>query len=77
MARIIVDPTTSALLRWVKEPVELFDDGLPLGTFTPVDKKTLYRDVEIPFTEEELRRFAEEEGGRTLPEILADLEKQS
>ena len=58
--------------------VELFDEeGCRLGTFTPLDKKSLYRDVEIPFTEEELRRFEEEEGGHTLAEILADLEKQS
>jgi hypothetical protein len=78
MSKIIVDSTTSALLRWVKEPVELFDEeGCRLGMFTPVDKKSLYRDVEIPFTEEELQRFAEEEGGRTLAEILTDLDKQS
>ncbi len=78
MAKIIVDSTTSALLRWVKEPVELFDEeGCQLGTFTPVDKKSLYRDVEIPCTEEELRRFAKEKGGRTLAEILADLEKRA
>jgi hypothetical protein len=78
MAKIVVDPTMSALLRWVKEPVELVDgEGCRLGTFTPIDKKSLYREVEIPFTEEELRRFEQEEGGRTLAEILADLEKQS
>jgi hypothetical protein len=58
--------------------VELVDlEGCRLGTFTPVDKKSLYQDVEIPFTEEEIRRFAAETGGRTLAEILADLEKQS
>jgi hypothetical protein len=77
MAKIIVDPTTSALLQWVKEPVELFDEkGCRLGTFTPVDEKSLYRDMEIPFTEEELRRFESEEGGRPLAEILADLVKR-
>jgi hypothetical protein len=77
MAKIIVDPTTSALLQWVKETVELFDEaGCRLGTFTPVDKKSLYRDVEIPYTNEELQRFAKQKGGRTLAEILADLENR-
>jgi hypothetical protein len=77
MAKIIVDPTTSALLRWVKEPVELFDEqGCRLETFTPVDEKSLYRDLEIPLTTEELRRRAEEKGGRTLAEILADLKER-
>jgi hypothetical protein len=78
MAKIIVDETTSALLQWVKEPVGLFDEeGRQLGTFTPVDEKRLYRAIETPFTEEELRRFEEEEGGHTLAEILADLEHHS
>jgi hypothetical protein len=36
-----------------------------------------YRDIEIPFTTEELKRFASELGGRPLAEILADLEKRS
>jgi hypothetical protein len=68
MAKIILDRATSALLRWVKEPVELFDeDGCRLGTVTPVDKKSLYREVEIPFTEEELRRFEQEEGAARSP----------
>jgi hypothetical protein len=78
MAKIIVDPTMSALFRWVKEPVELFDEeGCRLGTFTPIDRKSLYRDVEVPLIDEEIRRRAEQKGGRTLAEILADLEKQS
>ncbi|HZW29471.1 MAG TPA: hypothetical protein VFF52_02125 [Isosphaeraceae bacterium] len=76
MAKIVLDSTTSARLRWVKEPVELVDEeGSRLGTFTPADKKSPYRDVKIPFTQEELRRFAEQKGDRTLAEILADLEK--
>jgi hypothetical protein len=78
MSRKILDSTMSDQLRQIKEPVELFDPhGLPLGTFTPVDEKSLYRQIEVPFTTEELKRFASEPGGRTLAEILADLEKQS
>ena len=78
MAKIVVNEATAALLRWVKEPVELFDEkGLLLGTFTPIDKKTLYRELEIPLTDEEIRHRAEQKGGRTLPEILTDLEKRA
>jgi hypothetical protein len=78
MAKIIVDPTTSALLRWVEESVELFDEeGRQLGTFTPVEKECLYRDLETPCSVEELRRRAKQGGGRTLAEIMADLEKRA
>jgi hypothetical protein len=75
---LTLDRTTSNLLRQFKDPVELRDSrGLPLGTFTPIDEKRLYLEIEIPFTTDELKRFASEPGGRTLAEILADLEKQS
>ena len=78
MAKIVVDDATAALLRWVKEPVELVDQaGCRLGTFTRVDEKSQYRDLEIPFPEEELRRFESEPGGCTLDEILADLERRA
>ena len=78
MPELILDPTTSNQLRQFQEPVELRDPrGLPLGTFTPFDERRLYRETEIPFTTEELKRFAAEPGGRTLAEILADLENQS
>jgi hypothetical protein len=60
------------------EPIEPRDSrGLPLGPFTPSDAKRLYRDIKIPFTTEELKRFASEPGGRTLTEILTDLEERS
>ena len=77
MPEFTLDPMTSDQLQQFQEPVELRDSrGLPLGTFTPFDEKRLYREIEIPFTTEELKRFASEPGGRTLAEILADLEKQ-
>ncbi len=78
MTKMVIDASTSEALRKVDAQIELFDEyGLPLGIFTPVDKKDLYRYVEVPYTEEELRRLAEQKGGRTLAEILADLEKRS
>jgi len=77
MAKVIVESPVSATLRHVESQVDLFDEyGLPLGVFIPVDKKELYRHVEIPYTAEELKRLAQQEGGRPLAEILADLEKQ-
>ena len=60
------------------EPIELFDhQGLPLGTFTPIDKKGCIRGMEVPYTEEEIRRLKEQQGGKTLAEILAGLEGRS
>jgi len=43
----------------------------------PLDEKSPYHEIEIPFTTEELKRFQNEPGGRSLAEILADLERPS
>jgi hypothetical protein len=78
MSKMTLDSTTSGKFRQVNEQVELIDEsGHPLGTFIPVHKKTNYRDVEVPFSSEEIRRLAEQKGGRTLAEILADMERGS
>ena len=78
MPGFTLDPKTSNQLRTIEEPIELLDeDGLPLGTFTPVDKKAFYHAVEVPYSDEEIRQLKEQEGGRTLSEIFADLEKRS
>jgi hypothetical protein len=78
MSKIILDSATSGTFRQLNEQVELIDEsGLPLGTFIPVEKKPLDQALEIPFSTEELRRFASEPGGRSLAEILADLEEPS
>jgi hypothetical protein len=78
MSKIILDSTTSGTFRQLHEQVELIDEsGLLLGTFIPVAKQRLYETLEIPFSTEELKRFAGEPGGRSLAEILTDLEKPS
>jgi hypothetical protein len=78
MSRISLDSTISDQLRRFKEPVELLDSlGIPLGTFTPVDERKRFGEIRVPFTVEELKRFEKEPGGRTLDEILVDLEKQA
>jgi hypothetical protein len=76
MSKIVLDSATSGTFRQLNEQVELIDEsGLPLGTFIPVDKKRIYQTLRIPFSTEELKRFASEPGGRSLAQILADLEK--
>jgi hypothetical protein len=78
MSRITLDSNVADQLRKLKGPVELLDSvGNALGTFMPVDDKERLSEVRIPFTLEELRQFENEPGGRTLNEILADLEKRS
>jgi hypothetical protein len=62
--------------------VEIRDEtGQLAGYFTPPSAQAiesgLYRDVEVPYTDEELDRFAQEPGGRSLDEILKDLEKRA
>jgi hypothetical protein len=78
MSGLTLDAASSERLRTVREPIELFDhQGLPLGTFTPVDKKGRVRGMEVPYTDEEIRGLKDQHGGRTLAEILADLEGRS
>jgi hypothetical protein len=78
MSKVFLDSATSGAFRQFTEPVELIDEsGLPIGTFIPVEKKPLNQTLEIPFATGELQRFKSEAGGRSLGEILADLENQS
>jgi hypothetical protein len=78
MTRVILDPTALAKLRQAGEGVEVCDEaGRTQGYFTPVTDRSLYEGLQIPFTEEELQRRERQEGGRTLKEILADLEQRA
>jgi hypothetical protein len=75
MSSMTLDSAFSERLRAVKGPTEFFDDqGLPLGTFIPTGRSELPRKGVVPYTDEEIRRLKEQRGGRTLAEILADLE---
>jgi hypothetical protein len=77
MNQITVDPTTGLQLRNAEEPVQIVDqDGRVIGCFAPVVDMSLYAMVEPPSSLEELMRRAGEGGGRTWPEIKADLEKR-
>jgi hypothetical protein len=71
MNRIIVDSVTKAKLASVREKSELCDDsGYILGHFIPLDPR------EPRITPEEIDRRQRAGGGRSLAEILADLEKK-
>jgi len=75
MSKLTVDSATLNKLRQVNERVEIRDEaGELVGYFTPRLDRLLYESVEIPVSEQELRRRALKGGGRTLVEIVADLE---
>jgi hypothetical protein len=79
MTKVIVDPATRAKLRDLTEPLELVtEDGRLLGRFSPVaaDEADLYRDAEVPVTQDEVQRLLRQPPGRPLADILADLEKR-
>ncbi len=77
MNQVIIDQSTSEKLALAGEPVELRDTtGRLLGYFHPPDDD-LYGGYESPTSAEELERRAHEGGGRSLKEIMADLEKRS
>jgi len=58
--------------------VEICDEsGNVLGYFSPKGDRSLYEGIEVPISEEELDRREKEGGGRTLAEILADLENRA
>jgi hypothetical protein len=78
MTEVILDPATLAKFSQLKEAAKVCDEsGRILGFYQPVADRSLYDQVEVPFTDEELDRFEQEPGGRSLAEILADLEKRS
>lgn len=69
MTRIRLNDAVASELRKAPGPVELVDEaGALVGRFTP---------FEPCISEEEIERRLREGGGRTLKEILADLEKRA
>jgi hypothetical protein len=78
MSIVILDSQALEQLRQVNERVEIRDaEGELIGYFTPSLDRSLYESVEIPVSDEELRWRAQKGGGRTLAEILADLERRA
>ena len=78
MTRVTIDANVLAKLKGLDHVVELCDDtGQVVGLFTPVADRSLYENVEVPFTSEELDRFEHEPGGLPLKDILTDLENNA
>jgi hypothetical protein len=82
MSSVILDSDVLERLRQPGGLVEIRDKmGQLAGYFTPPaaqpTESGLYLDVEIPFTDADLDRLEQEPGGRTLDEILKDLEKRA
>jgi hypothetical protein len=75
---LTVDQSTIAKLGNLGESLELRDEaGRTLGYFTPAQERSSYAGVEPPANEVELQRREQEEVGRPLQEILADLGKRA
>jgi len=78
MNKVIIDRATHAKLADLTESAEIQDEtGRILGYYTPAHDRSLYEAVEPPISEEELDRREQEGGGRTLAEILSDLEDKA
>jgi hypothetical protein len=74
VGKVTIDSTLSAELVQSTHPVEVFDStGNSLGFFVP--SKAYYVAHQSKLSNEELQR-REQAGGRTWPEIRADLEKK-
>ncbi|HEY2249813.1 MAG TPA: hypothetical protein VGH74_02085 [Planctomycetaceae bacterium] len=78
MTRVTVDALTCAKLINIQNPLELCDDsGHLLGRFIPILDPSLQGMLDPGVSEEELDRREREEGGRSLAEILAELERRA
>jgi hypothetical protein len=78
MSSVVLDSKSLEQLRQAEGRVEVRDEaGQLVGYFTPHVARSLYDSVEAPVSDEELRRRAQKGGGRTLAEILADLERRA
>ena len=78
MNRIVVDQASSTKFSGLADTAELCDEaGRVLGYFTPAQSPSLYEGLQVPFSEQELDQIEQGPKGRTLPEIMADLDRQA
>ena len=74
MTRVIVDAETRRKLHDLTEAMQFTDEsGRVLGLYTPVQNDAR---LQPQIGEEEIQRRLRSGGGRTLAEIMADLEKR-
>lgn len=77
MPQITIPDELFAQLRASGQSVELVDKhGNSVGVFSPKLNPDDWENLEPELSEEELQERLNEKGGRTLAEILADLEKR-
>lgn len=77
MIQIIVNDELLAKLRGHETNVELCDGaGRIVGQFVPTPDKSVYDDLQCPFSDEELDRRSRQ-SGRPLADILRDLKKRA
>ena len=77
MAHVVLDDQTLTKFRTYAEMVEVWDEtGNVIGWFSPSLSSTELPAHYLPqISQEEIERRSRAKGGRTLAEILADLEK--
>lgn len=79
MIRVELDDDLRERLGNLSQRVELFDaSGTVVGYVQPLGHRTVSADgpVKSPFSDEEIRQRAQNRSGRSLNEILADLQRQ-
>lgn len=78
MSSIVLESQVLERLQQTGGRVEIRNEaGEVVGYFTPQISPSLYDSLESPVDEDELRRRAQKGGGRTLDEILRDLERRA
>ncbi len=78
MNRIVIDQASVAKLGALDQAAELCDEaGHVLGYFTPTHDHSIYEGVDSPLSAEELERRFQRGGGRSLAEIMVDLERRA
>jgi hypothetical protein len=78
MNLFVVDHAHAAKLDSIgQQCAEIRDEsGRLLGYFTPAVDHSIYEGVESPISAEEMTRRIQQGGGRSLKEIMADLERR-
>lgn len=79
MERIILDPVQQMQLAGVNQHVPVCDQsGTVLGFFLPpaLYKKLIYKDVDVPYSEEQLRQFRQSGEGCSLAEFWQKMDAQ-
>jgi hypothetical protein len=78
MDHIVVDDSFTKQLPGAIVPLIVFDSaGKRIGYFTPEVDPALYVGATSSVSDEELQRRERSGGGRTLAEILSDLDKRN